>query len=194
MPPPKKPFTNRPMPVGAQVPGLLQKAYERHGFHMYHLAEHHSTPLGMAPSPSVFLAAVARLTRSMRFGPMVYALPLYHPLRLVQEICMLDQMSRGRLDLGFGRGASPIELDYFGRDYEEAEPIYREFLDLIVMGLTQQRLDGKGKYYSFDDVPILMEPVQKPYPQMWYGAHLPESAARAARPAEKSRSSNSPAT
>ena len=64
----------------------------------------------MAPSPSVFLAAVAQRTKRLRFGPMVYALPLYHPLRMIEEICMLDQMSRGRLDIGFGRGSSPIEL------------------------------------------------------------------------------------
>ena len=83
------------------------KMYDAAGFYAYHVAEHHATPLGMAPSPSVFLAAVAQRTRKLRFGPMVYALTLYHPLRLAEEICMLDQMSHGRLELGFGRGASP---------------------------------------------------------------------------------------
>ena len=56
----------------------IVEAYDRTGFHAYHLAEHHSTPLGMAPSPSVFLAAVAERTRSLRFGTLVYALPLHH--------------------------------------------------------------------------------------------------------------------
>jgi alkanesulfonate monooxygenase SsuD/methylene tetrahydromethanopterin reductase-like flavin-dependent oxidoreductase (luciferase family) len=76
------------------------EAYDRLGFYAYHVAEHHATPLGMAPSPSVFLAAVAQRTRRLRFGPLVYALPLYHPLRLIEEICMLDQMSGGRLEIG----------------------------------------------------------------------------------------------
>ena len=71
--------------------------------HAYHLAEHHATPLGMAPSPSVFLAAVAQRTTRLRFGPLVYTLNLYHPLRLIDEICMLDQMSGGRLELGVGQ-------------------------------------------------------------------------------------------
>ena len=71
----------------------LIEAYDRAGFYGYHLAEHHNTPLGYAPSPSVFLAAVAQRTEQLRFGPMVYLLPLYHPLRLIEEICMLDQMS-----------------------------------------------------------------------------------------------------
>src|SRR3982074_2535481 len=64
-------------------------AYERAGFYAYHLAEHHSTPLGMAPSPSVFLSAIAQRTRRLRFGPLVWAMPLHHPLRLIEEICML---------------------------------------------------------------------------------------------------------
>ena len=92
----------------------IVEAYDRAGFYGYHLAEHHATPLGMAPSPNVFLAAVAQRTRRLRFGPMVYVLPLYHPLRLIEEICMLDQMSGGRLEIGFGRGASPIELAIYG--------------------------------------------------------------------------------
>src|SRR5262252_9742670 len=53
--------------------------YERAGFHAYHLAEHHATPLGMAPSPSVFLAAVAQRTTRLRFGPLVWPMPLHHP-------------------------------------------------------------------------------------------------------------------
>src|SRR5262249_44325269 len=94
--------------------------FDRAGFHSYHVAEHHATPVGMAPSPSVFLAAVAQRTRRLRFGPMIHALPLYHPLRMIEEICMLDQISGGRLDVGFGRGASPIELDLFGTNPAEA--------------------------------------------------------------------------
>ena len=89
----------------------IAEAYDRAGFYAYHLAEHHSTPLGMAPSPSVFLSAVAQRTSNLRFGPLVWAMPLHHPLRLIEEICMLDQLSRGRLEIGFGRGSVPIELE-----------------------------------------------------------------------------------
>src|SRR5688500_13760857 len=112
-------------------PGSLQQyyedrlqiieAYDRSGFYGYHVAEHHATPLGMAPAPRVFLSAIAQRTTRLRFGPFVWVLPLYHPLRMISEICMLDQMSGGRLEIGFGRGASPIELDYFGQNPEEAQ-------------------------------------------------------------------------
>jgi alkanesulfonate monooxygenase SsuD/methylene tetrahydromethanopterin reductase-like flavin-dependent oxidoreductase (luciferase family) len=172
-------------------PGTLQQyyedrlriveAYDRSGFYGYHVAEHHATPLGMAPSPSVFLSAIAQRTRRLRFGPFVWVLPLYHPLRMISEICMLDQMSGGRLEIGFGRGASPIELDYFGQNPAEAQKKYTEELEIVLKGLTQRSLTYKGEYYSFQDVPICLEPLQKPYPPIWYGVHATESARRAAR-------------
>ena len=75
------------------------EAFDRGGFYAYHVAEHHFTPLGMAASPGIFLSAVAQRTTTLRFGPLVYILPFYHPLRLAEEICMLDQLSGGRLEL-----------------------------------------------------------------------------------------------
>jgi alkanesulfonate monooxygenase SsuD/methylene tetrahydromethanopterin reductase-like flavin-dependent oxidoreductase (luciferase family) len=174
----------------------LAEAYDQAGFYAYHVAEHHSTPLGMAPSPSVFLSAVAQRTHRLRFGPLVYALPLYHPIRLIEEICMLDQMSGGRLDIGFGRGASQIESAMYGNDPAKAELMYVEGLELIMRGLTQKSLDFHGQFYSFADVPMELEPLQKPHPPVWYGVHSSVSAERAARqglnivsldPADKTR-------
>src|SRR5947209_15049018 len=107
---------------------LLQEA-DAAGFFCYHLAEHHATPLGMAPSPSVFLAAAAQRTRRIRLGPLVYVLPLYNPMRLAQEICMLDQLSRGRLELGIGRGSAPTELRMLGIDPKQTREMYREALE-----------------------------------------------------------------
>ena len=157
------------------------EAYDRLGFYAYHVAEHHSTPLGLAPSPSVFLSAVAQRTRRLRFGPLVYALPLYHPLRMIEEICMLDQLSGGRLEIGFGRGSVPAELIYYGQSPEQAQAIYAEALELILKGLTERTLNFHGQFFRFDNVPIELEPCQKPHPPIWYGVHAPESAARAAQ-------------
>jgi alkanesulfonate monooxygenase SsuD/methylene tetrahydromethanopterin reductase-like flavin-dependent oxidoreductase (luciferase family) len=159
----------------------IVELFDRLGFHAYHLAEHHATPLGMAPSPSDFLAAVAQRTNRLRFGPMIYALPLYHPLRMIEEICMLDQMSGGRLDVGFGRGASPIELDLFGTDPADARDIYDEALAIVVRGLSERTVSFKGKHFSFDNVPMEIEPLQKPHPPLWYGVHANDSAARSAK-------------
>jgi alkanesulfonate monooxygenase SsuD/methylene tetrahydromethanopterin reductase-like flavin-dependent oxidoreductase (luciferase family) len=172
---------DQPLPSYYEARLKIIEAYDRLGFYAYHVAEHHSTPLGMAPSPSVFLAAVAQRTRRLRFGPLVYALPLYHPVRLIEEICMLDQMSGGRLEIGFGRGSSPSELSYFGQDPELAQQVYAEALDLVVTGLTERTLTFRGKLFRIEDVPMELEPFQKPHPPIWYGVHAPDSAARAAR-------------
>ena len=117
----------------------IVEAYDRAGFYAYHLAEHHSTPLGMAPSPSVFLSAVAQRTSKLRFGPLVWAMPLHHPLRLIEEICMLDQLSGGRLEIGFGRGSVPFEISYYGQNAEERQQIYAERLELILKAFTPAR-------------------------------------------------------
>src|ERR1700730_6439275 len=97
------------------------EAYDRLGFYAYHVAEHHATAHGMPPTPSVFLAAVAQRTRRLRFGPLVYALPLYHPLRMIEEICMLDQMSGGGLADGFRRGATTRRLLLYGRSADRTQ-------------------------------------------------------------------------
>jgi alkanesulfonate monooxygenase SsuD/methylene tetrahydromethanopterin reductase-like flavin-dependent oxidoreductase (luciferase family) len=154
--------------------------YDRGGFWGYHLAEHHATPLGMAPSPSVFLSAVAQRSQRLRFGPLVYLLPFYHPLRLLEEICMLDQMSRGRLEFGLGRGISPIEARYFGLEPKQAQAQFEEVFEIITRGLRGDRLTFEGEFYQFNDVPLQMTAVQQPHPPLWYGLHSPESAERAA--------------
>ena len=153
----------------------LIEAYDRAGFYGYHLAEHHNTPLGYAPSPGLFLAAVAQRTEKLCFGPMVYLLPLYHPLRLIDEICMLDQMSNGRFLYGVGRGISPVEVGFYGVDFSTGAEQFREMFEVTRIGLTEDELTFHGKFYDFDHVPIPMKPVQKPYPELWYGIGRPES-------------------
>src|SRR5438128_6453087 len=153
----------------------LIEAYDRAGFYGYHLAEHHNTPLGYAPSPGVFLSAVAQRTRQLRFGPMVYLLPLYHPLRLIDEICMLDQMSGGRFLFGVGRGISPVEVGFFGVDFARGMQQFTEALGVIRLGLTHDELSHDGEFYKFDAVPMVMKPMQRPHPPLWYGISRPET-------------------
>src|ERR1700733_12271598 len=158
----------------------LVEAYDRAGFYGYHVAEHHATPLGVAPSPGVWLAAVAERTKRLRFGPLVYLLPLYHPLKLLEEICMLDQMSGGRFLLGVGRGISPIELRYFGIDPDTAPAMYAEALEVILRGMTNKELSFEGKYYRYANVPMELTPLQQPHPPLWYGIGRPDGVPWAA--------------
>lgn len=93
---------------------------------------------------------------------------------------MLDQMSNGRLDLGFGRGSVPMELAYLGIDPADARAMYEEALQCIVQGLRDQRIDFHGKYFDIKDAPIFQRPMQQPLPPIWYGVHSVESAEKAA--------------
>ena len=79
----------------------------------------------MAPSQNVFLAAVARGTRRIKLGTLVHLLPLYHPLRFIEEVCMLDNLSQGRLQIGLGRGITAIEHTWWGLHPEEAQRTLR---------------------------------------------------------------------
>lgn len=159
----------------------LARAYERIGIARLHIAEHHSTPLGMAPSPGIFLSAVAQRTRRLRFGPTVYPIKLYHPLRLAEEICMLDHLSGGRFEFGVGKGASPIELSFYGIDPANAEAQYAEALTVLRQALTEDRVDFEGQFYRFRNIPVELAPLQRPHPPMWYGVSAPDGARRAAR-------------
>ena len=151
---------------------LLQKA-DRAGFSGYHVAEHHGHNLAMAPNQLVFLAALARETEHLRLGTLVSCLPYHHPLRLVEEICMVDQLSGGRLDIGVGRGVSIFEHNFFGHDAAEARDRFSESLDMVVQGLETGRIDGRGRqFYDFPEADVSLEPFQKPYPPLWYPGNV----------------------
>src|SRR5258706_5501548 len=135
------------------------------GFHAYRLAEHHTPAIhSLAPSQNVFLAAVAQRTRRLRFGPCVYVLPLHHPLRLIEEISMLDNLSDGRLEIGVGRGGV-MEAYFWGQeaDSETNYERYRETLAIIREGLSHDKLTYAGRFHTFEDLPMYLRPLQKPY-------------------------------
>ena len=158
----------------------LLELIERSGFHGYHLAEHHSTPLGMAASPSVFLASAIQRTRTIRLGPLVYVLPLYHPLRLYEEICMLDHLSGGRLTVGVGRGGALIEHQRFGVDPALAPAMYQEAFAVLMRAFETDVLDFEGRFYNYKDYLVQAKPVQRPHPPIWYGAPNADAIAWAA--------------
>lgn len=168
-----------PDPLAEQYENRLKliEFYDRSGFRTYHMSEHHATSLNLTPSPSVFLAAAAQRTKQIRLGPLVYVLPAHHPLRLAEEVCMLDHLSNGRLEVGVGRGASPHELQYFGVDPEQAPAIYVEAYNVIKQALTELEVNFSGKHFKFVGVPVEIRPLQRPHPPFWYAVPVPEGAA-----------------
>ncbi len=158
---------------------LLIERYDAAGFYAYHLAEHHTPAVHtLAPSQNVFLGAASQRTRQLRLAPCVYVLPLHHPLRLIEEICMLDHLSEGRLEIGVGRGG--VLEAYFGgseADVERNYTRYLETLDIVKTGLNHEELTYKGECYAFEALPMRLRPKQQPYPPMWYMRNV-ETAAR----------------
>ena len=143
---------------------------ERAGFAHYHVTEHHGTPLSVCPSPNLFLAALSQRTTTMRIGALVHVLPMYEPLRLAEEIAVLDQLTGGRLDVGVGSGVSPYELAYFGVDVAQTRARYAETLQAVTQALATGRMRHTGTLLRDYDVELSVGPVQQPHPPLWYAS------------------------
>ena len=154
----------------------LAAAADKAGFHGYYLAEHQGTPLSIDTSPSLLLSAMFQRTKKLRAGALTFCLPWYNPYRFYGEICMLDHLSNGRLELGVGRGVSPIEsLAYGLKSIDESRDKYRETLDIFFEACRSNTLNYRGKHYSYQDVELHVKPVQQPYPPLWFPTSNKES-------------------
>jgi alkanesulfonate monooxygenase SsuD/methylene tetrahydromethanopterin reductase-like flavin-dependent oxidoreductase (luciferase family) len=134
----------------------------------------------MAPSPTVFLSAAAQRTEKLRLGALSWVLPIYDPLRLYEELCMLDHISNGRLEMGLSRGASPHESLRHGVVREESRARYDEIFALMLGAFRDGRFNGPGPFYKYDNLVTRFRPLQKPYPPIWYPTSNLESIPRVA--------------
>ena len=154
----------------------LAQAADKAGFHAYLMAEHQGTPLSINAQPSVLLSAMIQRTTRLRVGALTFCLPWYNPYRFYNEVCMLDHLSRGRLELGVGRGVSPIESKIFGlAGIEDSRDKYRETLDIFFAACKSQALNFQGKHYRYEDAELHLKPYQKPYPPLWFPSSNRES-------------------
>jgi alkanesulfonate monooxygenase SsuD/methylene tetrahydromethanopterin reductase-like flavin-dependent oxidoreductase (luciferase family) len=129
------------------------------------------------PVPGVYLGAVARATKRIRLGPLCYLLPLYSPLRLIEEICMLDHLSYGRLEVGVGRGVSPFELGYHKVEHDKSREIFMDAYNCISAGLATDSFTYSGPYFNYANVPMALRPLQQPHPAFWYPSSSKSGAA-----------------
>ena len=165
-----EPVSNMPLNEVYKLRMQQIEALDRKGFYAYHLAEHHTPAVhSLAPSQNVFLAAASQRTTQIKLAPCVYVLPLHHPLRLIEEISMLDHLSNGRLEIGVGRGGV-MEAFFWGQD-DDSDSNYQRYLETLAVirkGLSSEYLTFQGNFHQFDNLPMRLGPVQKPFPPMWY--------------------------
>jgi alkanesulfonate monooxygenase SsuD/methylene tetrahydromethanopterin reductase-like flavin-dependent oxidoreductase (luciferase family) len=145
------------------------------GFDAVWLAEHHFSNYGYSPSPLMLTVKLAERTKRVRIGTAVVVLPLHHPLKLAEEIAMADQLTGGRLEVGFGRGYQEYEFRRLGVPLDENRAIFDESVEVMVKALTQDSFSHQGHYYQIPETTIFPRPLQKPHPQFWVAAQSPPS-------------------
>lgn len=140
------------------------------GYDAVWLAEHHFNSFSVCPSVHLMGTHIAARTQRLRVGTAVTLAALYHPLRIAEEVALLDVLSGGRVNWGAGRGFDPKEFGAFGVAPEESATRFREAVEIVQQAWTQDRLTYRGAHFSFEDVEVLPKPAQKPHPPMWVAA------------------------
>jgi alkanesulfonate monooxygenase SsuD/methylene tetrahydromethanopterin reductase-like flavin-dependent oxidoreductase (luciferase family) len=159
----------------------LAKTAERLGYRYYFFIEHQNAFFTCVTSPNVYLAALARETSTLRFGPMVYQVPMYHPMRLAQDAAMVDQLSHGRLEFGLGYGPRIDEFRRWKLPFTERREMGIEAMDIILKAWTQDSVSYEGEYWTFDEALPKPKPYQQPHPPVWLGGHSETSFDYAAK-------------
>lgn len=159
---------------GTPTPQLLRdrldliKMADQAGFAGFHLAEHHGSDLCMAPNQEVFVAAASQITERIRMGPMVKLLPLHHPVRIIEDMCVVDNLTNGRLDFGVGRGVAPIEHYWFGSNWPESTARFVDALGIMCRAFETGEISSEdSQFHDFPTIPMSTRPVQDHIP-FWY--------------------------
>ncbi|MGA7331919.1 MAG: LLM class flavin-dependent oxidoreductase [Pseudolabrys sp.] len=151
------------------------------GFHSSFSVEHHFSGWNQVSSTLMLLAALAMRTKTLRLGTAVIVPPWHNPVLLAEEVATLDLLSKGRLDLGIGKGYRHSEFKGFQIAPEEAEARFEEALEVMTRAwTTRKRFSHKGRFWHFEDIVVEPPPAQTPYPPLWVAAGNPHSIKRAA--------------
>src|SRR4051812_6297912 len=158
------------------LPLIYERALERieimdrTGYDAVWLAEHHFTGYSVCPSVHMMGVQVANRTNRLRIGTAVSLAAFYHPLRLAEEVALLDVLSGGRVNWGAGRGFDALEFKTFGVPVAESGKRFHEAVQIVEACWKQERLNWDGEYWEFKDVEVLPRPQQKPHPPIWLAA------------------------
>jgi alkanesulfonate monooxygenase SsuD/methylene tetrahydromethanopterin reductase-like flavin-dependent oxidoreductase (luciferase family) len=143
---------------------------DRTGYDAVWLAEHHFSSFSVCPSVHMMGTQVAARTSNLRIGTAVSLAAFYHPLRLAEEVALLDVLSGGRVNWGAGRGFERKEFEAFGIAGEESAARFREAVEIVIAAWSNDKLSYEGSYFRFDEVEVLPRPIQQPHPPVWVAA------------------------
>jgi alkanesulfonate monooxygenase SsuD/methylene tetrahydromethanopterin reductase-like flavin-dependent oxidoreductase (luciferase family) len=169
------------------LPTVYERALQRieimdqAGFDAVWLAEHHFTGYSVCPSVHMMGVHVANHTKRLRIGMAVSLAAFYHPLRLAEEVALLDMLSGGRVNWGAGRGFDPVEFSIFDVPVAESAARFQEAVEIVLAAWKNERLTWSGKYWNFRDVEVLPKPLQQPHPPTWLATGSPSAISWAAQ-------------
>src|SRR5947207_8946643 len=143
---------------------------DRTGYDAVWLAEHHFSSFSVCPSVHMMGVLAAARTTRLRIGTGVSLAPFYHPLRLAEEVALLDQVSGGRVNWGAGRGFARVEFENFGVPPDESTSRFREAVEIVLRASTGGRRTFGGQHFTFEGVEVLPKPLQQPHPPVWMAA------------------------
>lgn len=151
------------------------------GFDFYFVAEHHfDMGFSECPSPGAFLGAASQRTRRIRLGPLVYVLPLWNPIRVAEDVALLDNLTDGRLECGFGAGSGPFSFAAYNVPWDRKREMTLEALRIIKGLWTNESFTFEGRFFKCKDADLSIPLVQKPHPPLWMPARSNESIEEAA--------------
>ncbi|MDF2117213.1 LLM class flavin-dependent oxidoreductase [Roseiarcaceae bacterium H3SJ34-1] len=155
---------------------------DRLGLDGWFFAEHHVDPyFSLSPSPNLLIAAASRRTQRLRLGNMVNILPYHNPLRVAEEIRMLDALTGGRLDVGFGRGQVRTEQAAFGTVRNDTVDMFDASFDAIRRLLVGETVDYDNRWWKGSQALAVPEAVQRPHPPLWMSAASDTSIEKSAK-------------
>lgn len=143
--------------------------------------EHHFTGYAMSPAPTQLLAYFAGRTKRISLGTAVIVLPWHDPIRVAEQIALLDIMCGGRCLFGFGRGAASVEYEGFGIPMGEARPRFAEAAEVIVKALANETFEHQGQFFKIPRTSIRPRPISNPERRFYASSVSPESAEVIAR-------------
>lgn len=158
----------------AEIYRMVEHANDK-GFEAVWFTEHHFSDYGYSPNPLMLMAEAAHRAPDLRVGAAVLVLPLWHPVRMAEDVATLDVLSGGRVDIGIGRGYQPCEFDVFGAELSDNRSMFAEALQIAKKAWSEDDWSFEGRHWKIPTTTVFPRPLQQPHPPIWMAATTPPS-------------------